>query len=58
MIFLHQSCITNQCDAANILHKIYNKNSIIECELIAYALDITLGYIKNKCIKHIIQPSK
>jgi len=42
VIFLHQSCITNQCcDAANILQKIYDKNSII-CELIAYALDITV----------------
>jgi len=37
--FLRQNCITNQCDAANILHKIYDKNSIIECELIVYALD-------------------
>ncbi|KYQ49776.1 hypothetical protein ALC60_11152 [Trachymyrmex zeteki] len=37
--FLRQNCINNQCDAANILHKIYDKNSIIECELIAYALD-------------------
>jgi len=35
--FLRQSCITNQCDAANILHKIYDKNSIIEP--IVYALD-------------------
>jgi len=30
--FLRQNCITNQCDAANILHKIYDKNSIIECK--------------------------
>ena len=37
--FLRQNCITNQCDAANILHNIYDKNSIIECELIVYALD-------------------
>jgi len=28
--FLCQNCITNQCDVANILHKIYDKNSIIE----------------------------
>jgi len=34
-----QNCIINQCDAANTLHKIYDKNSIIECKLIAYALD-------------------
>ena len=39
MTFLRQNCITNQCDAANILHNIYDKNSIIECELIVYALD-------------------
>jgi len=32
--FLCQNCITNQCNAAaNTLHKIYDKNSIIECEL-------------------------
>jgi len=24
--YLHQNCITNKCDAANILHKIYDKN--------------------------------
>jgi len=39
VIFWRQNCITNQCDAANTLYKIYDKNSIIECELIAYALD-------------------
>jgi len=51
--FLCQNCITNQWDAANILHKIYDKNSIIECELIAYALDTCICYnsiMKNKCI--------
>ena len=37
--FLRQNCITNQCDAANTLHKIYDENFIIECELIAYAID-------------------
>ncbi|KYN43057.1 hypothetical protein ALC56_02496 [Trachymyrmex septentrionalis] len=31
--FLKQNCITNKRDAANTLHKIYDKNSIIECEL-------------------------
>ena len=37
--FLRQNCITNQCDAANTLHKIYDKNFIVEYELITYALD-------------------
>jgi len=36
---LRKNCITNQCDVANTLHKIYDKNSIVECELMAYALD-------------------
>jgi len=35
--YLRQNC-TNKCDAAIILHKIY-KNSLIHCELIAYALN-------------------
>jgi len=33
--------ITNKSDAANTLYKIYDKNSIIECELIVYDLDYT-----------------
>jgi len=37
--FLHQNCNTNNHDAANILYKIYDKNSIVDCELLAYALD-------------------
>ena len=35
ILWLFKNCITNRCDAANILHKIYaiyDKNSIIECE--------------------------
>jgi len=39
VIYLRQNCITNKCDAANILRKIYDKNSLIDCELIAYALN-------------------
>jgi len=39
MTFLCQNYIINQYDVANILHKIYDTNSIIECELITYALD-------------------
>ena len=31
--FLRQNYITNKSDAANTLYKIYNKSSIIECEL-------------------------
>ena len=37
--FLRQNCITNKSDAANTLYKIYDKNSIIECELIVNDLD-------------------
>jgi len=49
--FLRQNCITNNNDAANILYKIYDKNSIIECELIVYDLDyIVLHYMINKCM--------
>ena len=32
--FLRQNCITSKRDTANTLHKIYDKNSIIECELV------------------------
>jgi len=39
MSFLRQNCITNKSDAANTLYKIYDKNSVIECELIVYSLD-------------------
>jgi len=37
--YLRRNCVTNKCDVANILRKIYDKNSHVECELIAYALD-------------------
>jgi len=40
IIYLRRNCVTNKCDAANILRKIYDKESNIECELIAYASDI------------------
>jgi len=48
--YLRQKCITNKCDAANILRKIYDKDSNIECELISYAIDNidnTMRYMKN-----------
>jgi len=35
--YLHRNCVTNKCDGANIKRKIYDKESNIECELIAYA---------------------
>jgi len=38
VIYLRQNCITNKCNAANILRKIYDKNSLKDCKLIAYAL--------------------
>jgi len=38
--FLRQNCITNNRDAANIfINKIYDKNSIVDCKLLVYALD-------------------
>jgi len=37
--YLRRNCITDKCDAANILRKIYDTGSNIECELIAYASD-------------------
>jgi len=37
--YLRQNCVTNKCDAANILRKIYDTKSDIECELIAYTSD-------------------
>jgi len=39
VIYLRRNCITDKCDAANILRKIYDTESNIKCELIAYALD-------------------
>ncbi|XP_071574651.1 uncharacterized protein [Temnothorax nylanderi] len=36
---LRRKCIIDKCDAANILHEVYDENSIIDCELLAYALD-------------------
>jgi len=38
MSFLRQNCITNKKRCCKH-YKIYDKNSIIECELIAYALN-------------------
>jgi len=39
IIYLRRNCATNRCDAANILRKIYDTKSNIDCELIAYVLD-------------------
>jgi len=41
IFFLHQNFITsvtNICDATNISREIYDKESNIKCELIAYVL--------------------
>jgi len=37
--YLRQNCIINKYNAAIILRKIYDKNSLIDCKLIAYALN-------------------
>lgn len=52
---LRQNSITDKCNAARILHEIHDKTSVIECELLIYALDNIINnthkkYIKNKCI--------
>ncbi|XP_071581349.1 uncharacterized protein [Temnothorax nylanderi] len=36
---LRQNCITDKCKAVRILHEFYDKKSIIDCELLVYALD-------------------
>jgi len=36
--YLHQNC-NNKRDAVNILRKIYDKSSLIDCELIVYTLN-------------------
>jgi len=36
---LRRICIIDKCDAEKTLRKIYDKESNIECELIAYASD-------------------
>ncbi|KYN14559.1 hypothetical protein ALC57_13221 [Trachymyrmex cornetzi] len=36
---LRQECVINKRDAVNMLHNVCDKSSLIECELVAYALD-------------------
>jgi len=36
---IRQNCINNKCDVLKKLHKIHDKASFIECELVMYALD-------------------
>jgi len=48
--YLRQNCISNKY-AINILRKIYDKNSYIECELIVYTIYIILyvmHYVETK----------
>jgi len=45
--FLKQNSITNKHDAANTLHKIYDKTSIIECELVIYDLNYIVHVALN-----------
>jgi len=50
---LRQNCVTNKCDAAKTLRGVYDQNSVIDCELLAYALDNIVYnalHEKNKCI--------
>jgi len=52
--FLRQNWIINKCDAANTLHQIYDKNSIIECELLVYDLNYIVHVALNLDNKSII----
>jgi len=36
---LRQNCITNKYNAAKALRRIYEQNSVIDCERLTYALD-------------------
>jgi len=36
---LRQNCITDKCDAEKTLRGVYDQNLVIDCELLAYALD-------------------
>jgi len=42
--YLRRNSITDKCDAANILRKICDTESNIECELISYALIDNIVY--------------
>jgi len=52
--FLRQNCITNKRNAANNLNKIYDKNSIIKCELVELVKCELIVYSLNCtcCIKY------
>jgi len=45
--YLRQNCITNKCDAAINLRNFYDKSSLIDCELIAYALNVIVHNALN-----------
>ncbi|XP_039304966.1 uncharacterized protein LOC120357721 [Solenopsis invicta] len=36
---LRKNCVNNKCDAAKLLREMYDKTSLIDCELLMYALD-------------------
>jgi len=55
VIYLRSNCITNKCDAEQILRKIYDRESNIECELIAYASD---NVVYENSLSHIIYFSR
>ncbi|KYQ47210.1 hypothetical protein ALC60_13767 [Trachymyrmex zeteki] len=52
--YLRQNCIMNKCDAINILRKIYDKNSHIECELILYASHNIVYHALRECNKCLL----
>jgi len=46
---LYIKIVTNNHDVSNILHKIYDKNSLVDYELLAYALNnIVYDALYNK----------
>ena len=36
---IKHNCIIDKCDAIKVLHKVSDKNSLIDCELLAFAMD-------------------
>jgi len=42
---LRRNCITDKCDAEKTLRGVYDQNSVIDCELLAYALDKIIHWV-------------
>jgi len=51
VIIIRQNYINNKCDALKKLRKVYDKTSLIECELIMYARNkiVNIALYFRKC---------